>query len=197
MLFALVYFLPTNQQKNIQNHKTKNEGESIILKTNDKIIIVKNLKLEYLKKAIQQFCTLNKDIGKIINIKLTILTDQYVVTFPHDIDFDILCYFINYIEYAHELSLKLDYKPEVYCWYKTKNDDKWMTKDIINKEVLLYIPESDDEYDNVYLTTSDNLGFKMGFGLGYQNEKLPKPRMRYIERPIQISDLNGFDSINF
>jgi|TARA_B110000902_G_C14068537_1_gene498367 hypothetical protein len=195
-VIIIAMFFLRQKTENISNEgKAFKEGNLIQL-TNDKIVVVKNLKQEYLEKAIEQFLDLNKG-GNPIKPKITIFDDKLIITFPYDVEFDALCYFINYLEYAHDLSLKPDYKPEIYGWYKTKSGDEWMTKEIVNKEVLIFIPETDDEYDNVYLTTEDNLGFKMGFALGYEHEKLAKPVISYMKRPIQKSDLENLKSIDY
>lgn len=196
-VFVIIKFVPLNADNKSKAVNTSNDKNVTEKKSNNKIVIVKNLKIEYLKKAIQQFIDLNKKSKYVIKPKVTILNDHFVITFPYDIEFETLCYFINYLEYAHDLSLKPDYKPEIFGWYKTKNGDKWMTNDIINKEVLLFIPETDDEYDNVYITTQDNLGFKMGFALGYAHEKLEKPAISFIKRPIHKSDLKNYEWIEF
>jgi hypothetical protein len=182
--------------ENISNEVKAFKEKNLIQMTNNKIVIVKNLKQEYLEKAIEQFLDLNKG-GNSIKPKIAIFDDKLVITFPYDIEFDTLCYFINYLEYAHDLSLKSDYKPEIYAWYKTKNGDEWMTNEIVNKEVLIFIPETDDEYDNIYLTTEDNLGFKMGFALGYEHEKLAKPVIPYMKRPMNKSDLENQKLIDY
>ncbi|PSG90529.1 hypothetical protein [Aurantibacter aestuarii] len=193
----IVAMLFLNQKTENYSNDVKAFKETDLIKmTNNKIVIVKNLKQEYLEKAIEQFIDFSKGENT-IKPKITIFNDKLVITFPYDIEFDTLCYFINYLEYAHDLSLKPDYKPEVYGWYKTKKGDEWMTKEIVNKEVLIFIPETDDEYDNVYVTTEDNLGFKMGFALGYEHEKLAKPVIPYMKRPINKSDLENYKSIDY
>ena len=193
----VVAMLFLNQKTENYSNDVKAFKETDLIKmTNNKIVIVKNLKQEYLEKAIEQFIDLSKGENT-IKPKITIFNDKLVITFPYDIEFDTLCYFINYLEYAHDLSLKPDYKPEVYGWYKTKKGDEWMTKEIVNKEVLIFIPETDDEYDNVYVTTEDNLGFKMGFALGYEHEKLAKPVIPYMKRQINKSDLENYKSIDY
>jgi hypothetical protein len=195
VIMVAMIFLKQNTE-NISNEVKTIEKKDVIEITNDKMVIVKNLKQNYLEKAIKQFLDFNKGV-KPIKPKITIFNDKLVITFQNEIEFDTLCYFINYLEYAHDLSLKPDYKPKIYGWYKTKTGDKWMTKEIVNKEVLIFIPETDDEYDNVYLTTEDNLGFKMGFAFGYEHEKLTKPVISYMKRPIHKSELENHKSIDY
>jgi hypothetical protein len=188
----------TPSSKNLENKNRPNNLEKPKNQVlNDKLIIVKNLKLEYLQKAIEQFCDLSNQERLIAQLRLTILGDQSVLTFPYDIEFEQFCYLINYIKYAHELSLKADYKPEIKGWCNTKSGDAWMTDEILNKDVLLYIPDWDREYDNVYLTTNDGLGFKMGFALGYEHKKLDEPVMKFEKMPIDLNMLKDKEAIDF
>ena len=164
---------------------------------NDKMILVKNLKLDYLKQAIEQFCNMYNREAFIALPRLFILNNEYVITFPYDIDFDKFCYFINYLENAHELCLLPDYKPDVKAWCTTKTSDSWMNDNIANKNVMIYIPEWDEEHDNVYLITEDNLGYKMGFAIGEATQKLDKPVLNYGNNPIDLISLNNKEVIDF
>ena len=88
------------------------------------------------------------------------------------------------------------YKPTIKAWTSTKQNDNWMTNEIVNKNVMLFIPGDDQDYDNVYLTTSDNIGYKMGFALGEEKQKLNNPRQPYVE-PIKLEELIGKEEIQY
>jgi len=164
---------------------------------NDKIIIVKNLKLDYLKQAIEQLCNMSNQDRYNALPRLTILDNQFVITFPYDIEFDQFCYFVNYLKYAHDLSLKPDYKPEIKAWCTTKTGFAWMTDEIVNKKVMIYIPDWDKEYDNVYVTTQDDLGYKMGFAMGEEHHKLYKPVFKFEKMTIDLNTLTDRETIDF
>jgi len=164
---------------------------------NDKIIIVKNLKLDYLKQAIEQLCNMSNQDRYNALPRLTIIDNQFVITFPYDIEFDQFCYFVNYLKYAHDLSLKPDYKPEIKAWCTTKTGFAWMTDEIVNKKVMIYIPDWDKEYDNVYLTTEDDLGYKMGFAMGEEHHKLYKPVFKFEKMTIDLNTLTDRETIDF
>jgi hypothetical protein len=164
---------------------------------NDKIIVVKNLKLEYLKKAIEQYCNMANQNQFTALPRLILLENQFVILFPYDIDFDQFCYFINYLKYAHELSLKSDYKPEIRAWCRTKIGYAWMTDEIVNKNVMIFIPDWDKEYDNVYLTTQDNFGYKMCFAIGHEHQKLDKPVIQFDNMSLDLNILNDKEKIDF
>jgi hypothetical protein len=198
-IVGLVYkfgFVDPKAERENQN-KTKDIKGSINQKDNDKIIIVKKLALDYLKKAIEQFCNIYNKQRIIAKPRLTVFENQYLITFPYDIDFENFCYFINYLKYANELCLKPDYKPEIIAWCSTKKGDSWMTDQILNKRVMLFIPESDKDYDNVYLTTEYNLGYKMGFAIGESHIKLDRPVVDYKNPPTDIFKISGAQTIDF
>ncbi|WP_430468082.1 hypothetical protein [Winogradskyella ouciana] len=164
---------------------------------NDKLILVKNIKLDYLKQAIEQFCNIYNQETYIAQPRLFLLNNKFVITFPYDIDFERYCYFINYLVNAHDLSLKSDYKPDVKGWYSTETGDAWMREDLVNKKVMIFIPDWDEEHDNVYLTTKDNIGYKMGFAIGHTSQKLDRPVKRFEENPIELTKLTDRETIDF
>jgi hypothetical protein len=160
---------------------------------NDKIVLIENVKLDDLKGAIQQFCNNYNQKAYIALPLLTILGEnKYAVTFPNDIDFATYCFFVNYLYYPNDIF----YKPTIKAWTSTKQNDDWMTDDIVNKKVMLFIPSDDEEYDNVYLTTADNIGYKMGFAMGHEKQKLNNPEQTYAE-PVKFEELNGKEEIQF
>ena len=198
-IVALVYKFGFADPKAERENKIepKDFKGSINQKDNDKIVIVRKLAFDYLKKAIEQFCN-NYNKNRIIaRPRLTVFENQYLITFPYDIDFENFCYFINYLKYANELCLKPDYKPQIIAWCSTREGDSWMIDQLINKRVMLFIPEWDKAYDNVYITTEYNLGYKMGFAVGESHIKLDKPVVDYEKPPTNIFKTIGTQTIDF
>ena len=158
---------------------------------NDKLVIVSGVTYDDLKRAVQQSCNLNNQTDYAVLPLLTRVTENdFAITFPYDVNFEIFCYFINYLKYPNDIF----YKPTIAAWLTTKRGDEWITDLSENKKVMLFIPEDDDEYDNVFLTTSDNVGYKLGFALGYERQLLDVPKMNFIEPHIEIASLERFQS---
>ena len=67
----------------------------------------------------------------------------------------------------------------------------WITEKSATKKVMLFIPADDQDYDNVYLTTSDNIGYKLGFASGDEKQLLAVPKMYYLEPKIELDSLEG------
>jgi hypothetical protein len=189
--FILKSYISNNNSK---NESRPNNAEMPTEKIkNDKITLIENVKLEDLKNALQNFCNNYNQENLRVLPRLTILAEnKFVVTFPYDIDFETYCYFVNYMYYPNDIK----YKPIIKAWISTKQNDNWMTKEIVNKKVMIYIPSDDKDNDNVYLTTSDNIGYKMGFAMGEEKEKLNNPRQTYSE-PIKSEELNGKEEIQY
>jgi hypothetical protein len=194
--FLFFKFGLKSSQSDLKNSSRPSNLNKPTTKANDKIILIKNLKLDYLKQAINQFCNMSNKNQYIALPRLITLDSQFVITFPYDIDFDQFCYFINYIKYANELCLKPDYKPEIKAWCTTKSDYTWIINETANKTVMIYIPEWDKDYDNVYLTTQDNIGFKMGFAIGEENKKMDKPILQFEKMPKDLN-LDNKEMIDF
>jgi hypothetical protein len=141
-------------------------------KQNDKLVLVKGISQADLKHVLTGFCNMYNKENFQAQPRLTKLTErEFVITFPYNMDFEIFCYFINYIEYPMELT----WSPNLTAWTTTKNSDTWITERSANKKAMLFIPTDDTEHDNVYMTTQDNIGYKLGFALGGEKQLLTFP----------------------
>jgi hypothetical protein len=198
-LIAVGLFLKSYVSKaNNEKHQTDKKSATLVKPTetvdNDKVIVVKNVTPEEIKQAIRQFCTEYNQEKYSALPTLTIISDnEFVVTFPYDTDFVTFCYFVNYLHYPHDIL----YKPDIKAWMTTKQGDTWMKDDIINKTVMLYIPHDDKEHDNVYLTTSDNIGYIMGFARKEESKRIDRPRTMYQEPSVDISNFYGRETLTF
>lgn len=82
-------------------------------------------------------------------------------------------------------------------WATTKATDTWITESSVNKNVMLFVSEFDTEYDNVFLTTSDNIGYKLGFAMGEEKQLLNQPEKKYVKPSINLSEIDTNDSTEF
>lgn len=161
---------------------------------NDKFVIVEDASENDIKKILQEFCnSYNKEMYQAIP-RLTKLSERkFAITFPYDINFEIYCYFINYVNYP----MGFDRHFKTVGWTTTKPTDTWITEKSANKNVMLFVSDFDTEYDNVFLTTSDNIGYKLGFASGEEKQALNSPEKRYLRPPVSISELDTNESIDF
>ncbi|MDP4203057.1 MAG: hypothetical protein Q8861_10195 [Bacteroidota bacterium] len=169
----------------VSKNNNKNENRTSIKDLpkekveNDKVVLIENVNLGEVKKAIEQFCNnYNQEDYRALPLLTIVSENKFVVTFPYDIDFVTYCFFVNYMYYPNDIS----YKPTIKAWATTKSTDLWIKGDIANKKVMLYIPADDKDFDNVYLTTSNNIGYKMGFAMGEESQRLDAPKQKYSEQ---------------
>jgi hypothetical protein len=193
-----LYFKSSVSKTNNEKRQTDKESANLKKPTetvaNDKVIVVKNVKPEEIKQAIQQFCTeYNQEKYSALPTLAIISDTEFVVTFPFNIDFVTFCYFINYLHYPHDIL----YKPDIKAWMTTKQEDTWMKDDIVNKKVMLYIPHDDKDHDNVYLTTSGNIGYKMGFAWKEESKRIDRPRTMYLEPSVDIANFWSRETLTF
>ena len=156
--------------------------------TNDKLVIVEDLNENDLKKILQEFCNSYNKVEFQVILRLTKLSENnFAVTFPYDIKFEIYSYFINYVNYP----MGFDRHFKAIGWTTTKPSDTWITEKSVDKNVMLFVSDFDKEYDNVYMTTSDNIGYKLGFAKGEEKQLLDKPEKSFVKQPLSKNELAG------
>jgi len=154
---------------------------------NDKLVLVEGVSENDLSKILQMFCnSYNRKAFQALPRLIQLSDNQFAVTFPYDINFEIYCYFINYVNYPPGF----DRHFKTVGWATTTPSDSWITEKSVNKNVMLYISDFDEEYDNVFLTTSDNVGYKLGFAIEEEMQLLDSPEKSYVRQPVNINELD-------
>lgn len=177
-------FLSLNASDSILDYSSKGVG------MNDKLVLIENISGNEVDEILNVFCeTYRHEVNPILPRLYQINDKQFVVTFPYDLGFEIFCFFVNYVCYPKGF----DKNFSVVGWTTTKRGDKWITEQIMNKKVMLYIPPEDDEYDNVYMTTEDNIGYKLGFASNEEQYLLDAPKRLFVSPPIELNDLTDKD----
>lgn len=189
---AIIFYALKSRLKNAEPQPdtettpTSQEALPTTKKQNDKLVLVKGVSYSDLKSVLTDLCNMYNKESYQAQPRLTKLSErEFAITFPYDINFEIYCYFVNYIEYPMELKWTAD----VIGWTTTKSGDIWITDKSINKKVMLFIPMDDTEHDNVYMTTSDNIGYKLGFAMGEEKQLLDTPKKLFVSPRLDISEL--------
>jgi hypothetical protein len=86
---------------------------------------------------------------------------------------------------------------DVTAWETTGQANGWITEKSANKKAMLFIPKEDTEHDNVFLTTDDNIGYKIGFAMGEEKQLLPTPKKTYLAPTIDIKTLTEKEAQDF
>ena len=82
-------------------------------------------------------------------------------------------------------------------WATTKSSDTWITERSANKKAMLFIPSDDTEHDNVFMKTSDNIGYKLGFAVGEEKQLLDISKKQFSLPTIDISELTDKEYKDF
>lgn len=187
VIFVLKYLKSGNKLIPKIKRPADNTKPSVYVE-NDKVIIIKNVNHEDISKAIKSFCNEYNSESYTAMLRLIPLgVNNYAVTFPYDIDFATFCFAVNYLEYPIDIT---NWKADVKAWATTKSNDEWITEKSANKKVMLYMSAFDKEYDNVFLTTQDNIGYKLGFAVGEETQLLNIPEKHYEYPAIEIHEVS-------
>lgn len=155
---------------------------------NDKLVLISAISETEIKKILTDFCASYNQEKVQAHLRLTkIKADEFVISFPQNIDFEIYCYLINYLNYP--AGFNKTFKPFGYT--TTKLSDHWITEETANKYVMLYVSDHDTEYDNVSMTTSENIGYKLSFDHTHisKNQLLDAPEKNYTPHSVSLKQL--------
>ena len=188
--------MPSGQKPKPDTDTTRPSNEHLPQqeKPNDKLVIVDNISKIEMDSILTGFCNMyNKERFQAQPRLYKLNERQFAITFPFDIEFEIYCYFINYVRYPMGFDKSFDVK----AWETTKQANGWITEKSANKKVMLFIPEDDTEHDNVFLTTDDNIGYKLGFAMGEEKQLLETPKKKYLAPSIDKNTLTEKQSEDF
>lgn len=155
------------------NLKTINNAQTSLsnplpqqFRQNDKLVVIEDASATEVDQILTKFCRLYNDKNIQAQPRIYQLDERnFAITFPFDIDFEIYCYFINHAHYP----IGFDKSFTVMGWATPRSGQSWTAEGMANKKLMLFIAEDDTEFDNVFLTTNDNIGYKLGFAMGKKN----------------------------
>ena len=192
--FIWTAFIKQKTEPNTNTARPLNEKLPKQKIQNDKLVISNNITFEEIEKILTGFCNMYNQESYVALPRLYKINErQFAITFPYDIEFTIFCFFVNYVHYP--MGFKKSF--EVTGWTTTKSGESWITEKSANKKVMLFIPHDDTEYDNVYLTTEDNIGYKLGFAVGHEKQLLDFPKQYFVKPQIEIEELTEKDYTNY
>jgi hypothetical protein len=123
----------------------------------DNLIVIKGGTYNAIKKALRQWVDLySKDLQEGLTFQLFKNgIGNHIIQADKKLDNEQFYFLINYLKYPEGIEYKIDIEGF------TTGKDKNLLRD---KELLVYISQIDNEYDNVFVTTSENQNFKIDFG---------------------------------
>lgn len=124
---------------------------------NENLIIIKGGEYNDIKKALKQWVDLySSDLQNGLTFQLYKNGHgNHIIQADKRLDNERFYYLINYLNYPEEIEYNID----IEGFTIGKEDNQ-----LQGKILLVYISPTDKEYDNVYVTTSENKNFKIYFG---------------------------------
>jgi len=128
---------------------------------NENLIKIKGGSYDDIKKALQQWIMLySRDLESNIKFELyKIGQENYLIAADKRLNNEKFNFLINYLRYPEGIKYNISIEG-----YSTVLDEKLYPKNLLNKKIIVYVPDNDKEYDNVFVTTEDNETFKIDFG---------------------------------
>lgn len=195
----IVYFLKTklssmNSKSEKENARPDNISLPITEIENDKLIIVEDISSDEIDRVLTDFCNMyNNEKWQVLTRRHKINESKFALLFPFDIEFKIYCYLINYIHYP----IDFDKQFVATAWATTKKGQTWIDDKLEEKEVMIFIPEVDNDFDSVYITTSENIGYKLSFSLRNKKQRLDFPGKQFIAPKVELRELVNGDYLDF
>lgn len=184
IIAASVYKL--QKRKKSKGTETNKEAKSKLPQEeveNDKVLFIQGLKREDLERMIEDFRTMY-ELADFCRYKVlpNSFSQKFVLYFPNDLDFETLCYLVNYLHYPIGFSIQ----PEVRAWTTAKVEGKWLKPELIGRRLMLYIPEGDKDYTQVHMTSEDGISYAINIASHFSNLKSNSSFEPY-QKPIALS----------
>lgn len=148
-----------------------------------------------LKATLQEMANLYRDEyytgGMIVHMSLK-STNQYLVKFTNEPDFERFKYFVNFIYYPIDTVSKA----KALGFWTVKAQDE-TPKSLIGRRIMVYVSDSDTEGDNVMATYEGAKGaIKFGFAVGEEYRELDHQELTFIEPKLNEEDYQEIGTIS-
>lgn len=124
------------------------------------IILVENCNLGRIKNILNNWRWFYSELKlNLIEFKCWNIVDNKLILAANErLSNELFVYLVNYIKYSEGKESKIEVKG-----YTVAEDENIFPNEFINKEVLVYLPNDNKEYDNVYSISEDNITYKISF----------------------------------
>ncbi|QXV65417.1 hypothetical protein FPZ42_15345 [Mucilaginibacter achroorhodeus] len=185
IILIVLYFLIRKSKSKTGVSKRPLTGKPSLVISNDKIILISNATLDEVKKALKDFCNqYNQEDYAALPRVYSLFGSEYTVTFPYNIDLTTFCFAVNYLAYPVDIK----WKAEIHGWSTVSKNEGIDQEDLEGKVCMFYLVD-DKEYDNVYLTSSDNFCYKIPF-TNFKPKAITPPIELFRNLPQKLADLS-------
>lgn len=155
------------------------------------IIVVENCSHENLVLVIDNWIKLYAN-NLAAGIKFNIFQkaeDAFIIQIDGNITSDQFCFLVNYLYYPEgDIFMGLSFA----VGYTQIEKSEFVTDELFGKKLQIFIPETDREYDNVYVITQEDVIYKIDFGGKFQIVEMD---LLYSEPEIEFLDDNYIDTL--
>ncbi len=174
-IIFLIYRLPLNKQGNTLLQIEDDAPSS------NSVIRVQNMSKNEIIDAIESFNKMNEEYDEehknyIPEIKN--FNNDFLLIFDRNINFKSFCYWVNYFVYSDR---DKRHNTDITGWYAVGNTNN--NHPLANNILMLFIPESDIEFDNVYFVDRFNNCYKQEFNEDMAIIPLKGLSIRYKDIP--------------
>ena len=174
-IIFLIYRLPIKERGNTLEQIDDDAPSS------NSIIRVQNMSKNEIIDAIESFNKMNEEYDEehknyIPEIKN--FNNDFLLIFDRNINFKSFCYWVNYFVYSDR---DKRHNTDITGWYAVGNTNN--NHPLANNVLMLFIPESDNEFDNVYFVDRFNNCYKQEFEEDMTIIPLKESFIRYKDMP--------------
>ena len=149
--------------------------------SSNSVIRVQNMSKNEIIDAIESFNKMNEEYDEehknyIPEIKN--FNNDFLLIFDRNINFKSFCYWVNYFVYSDR---DKRHNTDITGWYAVGNTNN--NHPLANNILMLFIPESDIEFDNVYFVDRFNNCYKQEFNEDMAIIPLKGLSIRYKDIP--------------
>ncbi len=176
LIALLLYYWPfSKKQKNALDNIEEEAPNSYSL------ILVQNMSENEINDAIESFNKMGKEEDENFEYytpEIKNCGNNFMLLFSPIINYRDFCFWVNYLIYSDK---NKRHNNDITGWYEVGNTKN--NHPLSNKIIMLFIPENDKEFDNVYLVDNLNNCYKQEFALDEKIIPIDESIIRYKERP--------------
>ena len=140
---------------------TMNQLLTDAVPTGKRIIRLTKMSEEEVKLAVDGFLAVYSKGGDVIERPTVEKVDAcYYLTFPDGLDYDLFCFWVNYLTYSDK---NKRHNEDVTGWFEVSSQAKGAWELFAGQQLMVFVPATDKEFDNVAFMTADATCYKQIF----------------------------------
>ena len=174
-IIFLIYRLPMKERGNTLEQIDDDAPSS------NSVILVQNMSKDEIIDVIESFNKMseeNDDEHEDYIPEIESSNNDFLLIFDRNINFKSFCFWVNYFVYSDR---NKRHNTDITGWYAVGNTNN--NHPLANNVLMLFIPESDNEFDNVYFVDRFNNCYKQEFEEDMTIIPLKESFIRYKDMP--------------